>query len=611
VLGPLRDRLSRWAIDDGADVSVPVVTGGRGGRLRRLWLRMQPYVGSNRRLVVLLVIASGIGGLSEATLIYLVVRIAAALSEAKSVFAVNVGPLSNDLSVGQCFAFAVAALGVTALADLSSVVLTARLSTASLNRARKRTMAAYLDAGWPQQSSERAGRLQELLSTHVGKISQAVLAISTSINAMLSFSALMLSAIVIKPLAAVLILTAVVGVGALLLPLSRRTKIHAARQVKDNTNYAVHVAQTVNVAREVNVFGVGDVVRDEMERQADEVARSGFTTRLLLRGNPTLYQLAVMAALLAGLAAVRGSPSTDFAELGSVVVLLVRALSYSQQINGALQQAHEITPYIEDVERQEAKYRADPPRFGTTAVGTVDAIEVRDLTFGYDPAEPVLHDVSFTVRRGEVIGIVGPSGGGKSTLMHILLRLRVAQRGTYAVNGTPVSEFDRASWTRAVSLVPQDNHLIRATAAENIAFHRPLARDAIEHAAVVARLDAELRALPLGYDTQIGPGAMDLSGGQRQRLGLARALAADPQILILDEPTSALDMRSEVLIQESLGDLRGTLTMFIVAHRITTLSVCDRILVIQEGRITASGPFAELVESSAFFRDAVQLSRLD
>jgi ABC-type multidrug transport system fused ATPase/permease subunit len=150
--------------------------------------------------------------------------------------------------------------------------------------------------------------------------------------------------------------------------------------------------------------------------------------------------------------------------------------------------------------------------------------------------------------------------------------------GAIRVGGHDLRDVTPESWARIVGFVPQENKLIRGTVSENIAFHRPFDRAAIERASRSANLYDEIMMLPDGFDTEIGPGARDLSGGQKQRLGIARALVAEPMLLILDEPTSALDGSSETLISEAIERLRGTATVVIVAHRLETLAVCDRVI---------------------------------
>jgi ABC-type multidrug transport system fused ATPase/permease subunit len=164
-------------------------------------------------------------------------------------------------------------------------------------------------------------------------------------------------------------------------------------------------------------------------------------------------------------------------------------------------------------------------------------------------------------------------------------------------------------WRRKVAYVPQEPHILGASVEENIRFFREWVNDdAIERAARAAHIDREIRSMADGYGTVIGHRANAVSGGQRQRLCLARALAGDPELLILDEPTSSLDVESERLIQESLDAVRGSMTIIVVAHRLTTLALCDRVMVIRHGRLEAFGPATLLYDSNEFYRRSVDLA---
>ena len=196
------------------------------------------------------------------------------------------------------------------------------------------------------------------------------------------------------------------------------------------------------------------------------------------------------------------------------------------------------------------------------------------------PGQPVLSDISFEVDRGEAVGVVGPSGAGKLTLVQILLQLRTPETGRYLVNGVPAEQFARDDWHRRVAYVPQEPRLIHASVADNIRYFRSLDDEAVERTGRLARIHDDVLRWSNGYDTIVGPRADAVSGGQQQRICLARALAAQPEVIVLDEPTSSLDPRSEVLIQESLIALKSEVTLFIVAHRMSTLEVCDRVMVI-------------------------------
>jgi ATP-binding cassette subfamily B protein len=172
----------------------------------------------------------------------------------------------------------------------------------------------------------------------------------------------------------------------------------------------------------------------------------------------------------------------------------------------------------------------------------------------------------------------------------------------------PVESFARADWHRQVAYVPQEPRLLHASVAENIRFYREIQDEAVERAATLARIRDDILGWPQQYDTIVGPRADAVSGGQQQRLCLARALAARPDVLVLDEPTSALDPHSEALIGESLTALKHELTLFIIAHRMSTLDICDRVMVIVDGRLVAFDSRALLQRDNAYYRHASQLA---
>jgi ATP-binding cassette subfamily B protein len=225
-------------------------------------------------------------------------------------------------------------------------------------------------------------------------------------------------------------------------------------------------------------------------------------------------------------------------------------------------------------------------------------LALQDVSFEYVPGRPVLESLRLTVHRGETVGIIGPSGGGKSTLVQLLLGLRQPTAGRIVAGGVDLAAVRPASWAALTRLVPQDNEVIYGSVADNIRFYRSDATDAaVRSAAERAHLAPQIEALPEGYDTMIGLGAHTLSGGQRQRLGIARALLGDPALLILDEPTSALDPLAERMVLQTLRDIKASTTMILVAHRRSTLAICDRVVRIHEGTLTEVLDREELLDA--------------
>jgi ATP-binding cassette subfamily B protein/subfamily B ATP-binding cassette protein MsbA len=223
-------------------------------------------------------------------------------------------------------------------------------------------------------------------------------------------------------------------------------------------------------------------------------------------------------------------------------------------------------------------------------------VQFEGVTFGYTPGTPVLRDITLTVKPGERVALVGPTGSGKSTLVSMIPRFLDPWSGRVCLDGTDIRELQIRSLRRHISIVLQESFLFPITIAENIAYGRPGATmHDIEQAARAANADAFIQRLPRGYQTVVGERGATLSGGERQRISIARALLKDAPILILDEPTSALDTRTEHQILEAWDRLSARRTTFIIAHRLSTICHADRVLVIEQGKIVESGTHQELL----------------
>ncbi len=229
-------------------------------------------------------------------------------------------------------------------------------------------------------------------------------------------------------------------------------------------------------------------------------------------------------------------------------------------------------------------------------------IEFEHVGFAYDVKNPVLQDVCFTIKPGQLVGIVGPTGSGKSTVVSMIPRFYDPVQGTVKIDGRDVRDFKLASLRDQVGYVLQETVLFHGTIAENIAFGRPDAtRQEIIEAAELANAHEFISRLDQGYDTMVGERGSTLSGGQRQRIGIARVMVRNNPILLLDEPTAALDSESEKLVIEALERLMKGRTVITIAHRLTTIRDADQIIVISGGVVAESGTHDELMAKNAIY----------
>ncbi len=231
-----------------------------------------------------------------------------------------------------------------------------------------------------------------------------------------------------------------------------------------------------------------------------------------------------------------------------------------------------------------------------------DCIEFKDVTFSYDQDEPVLHGINLKVRRGEILAVVGPSGGGKTTLANLLPRFHDVDSGVLLIDGHDVRDVTLHSLRSQMALVTQQTILFNDTVRNNIGYgRRDCSEEDIRHAADAAFAYEFIKELPDGFETVIGESGARLSGGQRQRISIARAILKDAPVLVLDEATSALDTESERKVQKALENLMKNRTTIVIAHRLSTIKNADRIIVMQNGRLVEEGTHDRLLQEHGVY----------
>jgi ATP-binding cassette subfamily B protein len=340
-------------------------------------------------------------------------------------------------------------------------------------------------------------------------------------------------------------------------------------------------------------------------------------------GTRAIMTVIVIALVFSGIVGVLWIGARDVRAGGMSVGELVQFVIYAvmvaggvgalTEIWGEIQRAAGATErLVELLTAEDTVNDTDTPQTITTPVK--GDVAFREVLFRY-PARPkqvALDRVSFDVKRGETVALVGPSGAGKSTIIQLLLRFYDPNDGAITIDGHDLTDLRRDDFRQHIALVPQDPVIFADTARENIRFGRPSATDAeVEEAARAAAAHDFLSALPDGYDSYVGERGVMLSGGQKQRIAIARAILRDAPILLLDEATSALDAESEQAVQQAVERLAEGRTTIVVAHRLATVKKADRILVMEDGRIAASGTHDSLVEEGGLYARLARLQFTD
>ncbi|MEW2567736.1 ABC transporter ATP-binding protein [Streptomyces sp. NPDC047070] len=387
-----------------------------------------------------------------------------------------------------------------------------------------------------------------------------------------------------------------------------RSRLHPATWYAQAQAAAVAgvVDGAVSGVRVVKGFGQEDQETGKLR----EIGRRLFAGRLrtirlnskytpALQAVPALGQVAMLA--LGGWLAVRGEVtlgtfvafSSYLAQLVGPVRMLAMVLTVGQQARAGAERVLELIDTRPSMEDGTKSLPADAPA----------TVEFDGVSFAYDDDRPVLDGLSFEIRSGETLAVVGSSGSGKSTVSLLLPRFYDVSGGAVLIGGLDVRELTLDSLRAAIGLVPEDSFLFSDTVASNIAYGRPEAtREEIETAARAAQAHGFVSALPDGYDTKVGEHGLTLSGGQRQRVALARAILTDPRLLVLDDATSAVDARVEHEIHEALRGVMAGRTTLLIAHRRSTLNLADRIAVLEDGRLADIGTHEELTGRSPLYR---------
>ena len=398
---------------------------------------------------------------------------------------------------------------------------------------------------------------------------------------------------------------------ATLQPLLRRLRSGHRRLRNDYGEITSVLQEVVTGVRLVKSFR-GEAYEDKRFSQASHRYSEGMIriTRVSLLSQPLTEVIGTSIAVLIlwiGAREVLSGGGMDGATLITFMILVMRMLpplkalsqtrSTAEQSFAAAERLFEVLDQPTEVEVDRGAQRID---------GFRESIVFDRVGFSYE-TEPVLEDIDFTARKGDVVALVGPSGAGKSTLVDLIPRFYAPTRGRIVIDGIDHRQIALASLRALTGIVSQDTVLFNDTVRNNIAYGAAerFTNEQIERAARAANAHDFIAALPDGYDTVLGERGTRLSGGQRQRLALARAVAARPAVLVLDDPLSALDVDTEALVEDALREVLHATTALVVAHRPSTVMLADRVALLESGRITSVGTHSELLRESEHYRHVI------
>jgi len=579
--------------------------------MARSRIRVSRYYRDSAGKIIGIGVIATVSAQCQAIALVIVVLLGRAFQDNHKIYTGSVAGFSFKISTLRLTWLAMVAIVIAAILDTIIGWMKSKMMTTWDFVHREEVVNEYLQADFATQSAERLGTLG-LITGYVQRGSSMLGAISGGIVSGLTLITYIGYALLLDYRAAVVMVGSVVFLALLLAPVMKRIKAYSRALSAELIDYTRDVTEATRMVRDLRVFDALDPLSARL------LARSARLNRLRQRANfvngmvGSIYQYLGIMIVLIGLAVAQHFGTVDIVKLGAIAILLIRSLSYGQGLQGTYQNIVDGVPYLEKLEDLRDLYRSHRTHDGHRVLESVRTLELDNVRYSYDGTIDAVAGVSAQFHVGEIVGIVGPSGGGKSTLSQLLLRLREPTGGAILIDGVNATEFTRSSWYHHVSVVPQDPRLFHANVAENIALlDKRIDRDDVIAAAKAAGIHEVIEGLEQGYETRIGPAFRDLSGGQIQRIGIARALARGANILVLDEPTSALDVHSEAVIQATLESLRGHALVLIIAHRLSTLSICDRIVVLRDGRIESMGSLSDVAEESEFFRRALEAGTLE
>jgi ATP-binding cassette subfamily B protein len=555
--------------------------------------------------------ATAVGTFAELLVLAILATLTSLIGTGQELFTASFLFVSISLTTGQLLLITVVLILVRGAFRQIDTMIEANLASRYEDKTRGRLMNAYLSASWPAQSGQRASQLQDVATSAVlnGRVGIKALAsaLGDSASALIMLAGAVTASLITTVVA---ILVSAVFVLALL-PLVRRSKALSGEVTEASLSYSASLGETVDLSREIRLFGVDVPFGSRLQGLSTHLRVLRRREQTLIGTAPIIFETAALLLVISGFSALYVLNLGNSTRFVALLLVLLRASQYGRSVQSVYHQMRSSLPYLDLIDDREAELLAATPPSGSVVIERLELISLRDVSYSYDAEHDALAQVSLSVTAGDTLGVIGPSGSGKSTLVELLLGLRHPTSGSIELNGVDLRELQPAAFHRLTGLVSQDARLIEGDVRDNVRFLRDDVTDEdIAYGIAGAGLDRDLASLRNGLETPIGPRSSGLSGGQRQRLSIARVLAGRPQLLILDEPTSALDVHAESVVTDTLDRLKGTITVVVVAHRLSTLRICESVMVMRDGHVDAFGSRTELERDNTYYRSAIELAHL-
>lgn len=464
------------------------------------------------------------------------------------------------------------------------------------NTIRTKLFQKTLRASWPYLINQKLGYLEKVLMRDVTAVSMAISQVSSII--LISTSFLIYIFFALKISVPITMLTSIFGAVLFLAlyPILRRIKL-LHQNIRDTEKNVTHfVNENILGAKVVKTSAVEEKVIARGKRYFNQYRDDHLKIAFFNHVVGSSFEPISFAFIATLILVFSRSPSFDIASFTVIIYLIQKIFSFVQQGQSTIQSIAANVPFLQSVARYRKEASLHKEARGGAPITFTNRIAFQHVSFSYDHEKSILNDISFTVRKGEMVALIGPSGAGKTTVADLLMRLFYPTAGEITVDGKNIAKTNLVRWRKGIGYMPQDTFVLNDTIRANIAFYDSSLSDSdISTAVKMANIHDFIKTLPRGLDTVIGERGVKVSAGQRQRIMLARTLIQNPSILILDEATSALDSQSELMIQKAIEKLRGNVTLLVIAHRLSTIMNADTIIALENGKVTEQGTPDQLI----------------